>query len=626
MLGGSSDGSSSGGNPLSSLGSTLSSLFSGAGNAIGSGATDVGNALSSGASALTGMSSANAAEQAFDPTGSIGAQETIDPPSAGSASDQQSSVGGTQSSGAPSSGTGQNQQPQTQSAQQYAPQSAVDGLKKALTSLAQGQPQTNPWQAPQQGRMAIGAPAAPVDGGGRMAIGAPQAAQPPVLPQLSPGETGPQSEGRTSAESEGVQRAGRMNAGLPTGAPDQTPVGDAAEASTGGAATAPPTATPEGPTVPSSTGGKPTPKTDDQGHPITVHAAEPGAAGSTDANGNPLPTKVPLPTKKPGLVPTKKPGAAPDFPPEPSQIMRDVTGGQGVPPALGQLAVAALGTLLPMLLSGGFGGGRRGGFRHGGGFHHGGEGHWPYHHPMMGWQLHGHHPGGGWRPLHPHHMRGMMQDGSMGDGQSDVSQIMQAMFGNSQQGQENQRQAGGGQQGGGGQADTTEYDASRVPMGSTERGTPGVSASQYDGFTRDYAKQIGIDPDTASRVLATESSFGQNIYGDYENGRPTSFGGFQLHLSADGKAMGNQYLRDTGHAPWDHKYWQEQVKYALDNAKKHGWGAWDTTRKKLGYGEWTGIGGQGSTRQASAPPAQGVATPPTMQSPSAGGYNPSPLG
>lgn len=622
LLGGGS--SSSGGNPLSSLGNSLNSLFGGSAGATTAGAapSDLSSTLSSVADALNPVSQANAAEQAFDPTGSIGAQETINPPSAGTAADQQSSVGGTQSGGAP-----QQNQPPTQQNQQYAPPDAVAGLKKALQALAQGGGQQNPYQLP----------AAQNTQGLRQAMGAGQPAPQAPLPALQPGETGAQSPQPSSAESEGIQRAGRMTAGLPTGAPAASPLSptDPAEASlppdggptgdgtvatnaegqpvTAAGTPASQTPLPPGrptPTGPSTTGGQPTPTKDDQGRDLVVRAkGQPAAAPDAD-----LPTKVPLPTKKPGVLPTKKPGAAPNFPPEPGPIMRDVTGGQGVPPALAQLAQGALGMLLPMLLSGGFGGGGRrggrGGFRHFGGFHHGGEGHWPYHHPMRGWQMHDHHPGGGWMPLHPHHMRGMMQDRSMSGGNDQASQIMQAIFGNSQQGQDNQRQAGGGQDGNQAPPDQTQYDASKVPMGSTDRGTPGVSASQYDGFARDYAQQIGLDPDVVSRVLATESSFGQNIYGDYENGRPTSFGGFQLHLSPDGKAMGNQYMRDTGHAPWDHKYWQEQVKYALDHMKKGGLGPWKTTMNKLGYGVWSASKAS-PNREATAP------TPATTPAPQA---------
>jgi hypothetical protein len=608
--------SSSGGNPLASLGSGLSSLFSGAGTAVSDAATGLG-------SALTPAASAQAVQQAVDPTGSIGAQETINPPGQGSPQEQQSSIGGTQSGGAPQP----NQQQQTP-AQQYAPQSAVDGLKKALTQLAQGQRQ-DPWNPQPQTYRGQQASQLPVPG----ALGQP-APQPAPLPQLTPGETGaaslpmptPGETGPTSPQNvtdagiralPGAMAAGYGGIGSDAVAgqtadqadqPPQPP--DTAAASTGPAP--PPSATPTGPAPPSTVGGQPLPKKDDQGNDIVVKKKGPQAAAPTTAD---LPTKVPPPTHKPGLEPpTHKPGL---IPPQPGPIMRDVTGGQAIPSALPQLAMAAMGMLLPMLLSGGFGGRHgRGGFRHFGGFHHGGEGHWPYHHPMQGWQMHAHHPGGGWLPLHPHHMRGIAEGG----GTDPTSQMMQAMFGNSLLGQANQRQAGGDQTDGGDQtgddldsvgnvppgrnqrdSGKTQFDASKVPNAPSDRGTPGVTASAYDNFTRSYASQIGMDPDTASKMLATESNFGQNIYGDFRDGKPTSFGGFQLHLAPDGKAMGDQYMRDTGHAPWDHKYWQEQVKYALDHAKKEGWGPWRTSMNKLGLQQWSGINQNAPNRTASAP-------------------------
>jgi hypothetical protein len=606
-------------NLLSSLGNTVSSLFSSMGTTTGNAASAVGDA----AGAVNPVSSADAAQMALDPTGSISAQTTIDPPSAGSAADQESSIGGTQSGAGTQQnqqGTQQNQQG-TQQNNQYAPVEAVDSLKKALAQLTQQQRQ-NPWQPEPPPKGMDRATRMPVP-----PLPAPQAT-PPVLPQLSAGDIGasdaanlagagaiPASVANAPAPDQYQPLPGAMAAGYGGIGSDATasPVADAAEAST--PPQPGPTATPTGPAAPSTTGGKPTPATDDQGRAITVHKAQPGA---TDA-AKPLPTKTAATTTKRGLIPEPNFPADPNQP-SPSPMMRDVTGGQSVPPALAQLARAALPIVLPMLLSAALSR-RGGGFRHFGGFHPGGGGHWPYHNPMQGWQMHDHHPGGGWRPMDPSHMRhlgiGGQREWEQGDVHPGGALIMQALYGNGPQGIAGQPAAGGGQPGGyppgmrnddAGGADT-EFDPANVPTGSTERGTPGVSAAQYDGFARNYASQIGLNPDVVSRVLATESSFGQNIYGDYENGRPTSFGGFQLHLSPDGKAMGNQYMRQTGHAPWDHKYWQEQVKFALDQMKKGGLRPWKTTMNKLGYGEWSA--NAAPTRQASAPP------PTTQQGPEA---------
>ena len=96
----------------------------------------------------------------------------------------------------------------------------------------------------------------------------------------------------------------------------------------------------------------------------------------------------------------------------------------------------------------------------------------------------------------------------------------------------------------------------------------------------------GIDPETASRVLAQESSYGQARQpGD--NG--TSFGPFQLHFAPDGRAMGDQFQRDTGLNPRDPSTWKAQIDYAMKQAAQGGWGPWTTTMHKLGMGQWSGI-------------------------------------
>jgi hypothetical protein len=609
--GGSSSSSSSGsGFNLSSLTNAISSAFTGMGGTASNAASTIGSAAGDAASAVNPVSTANAAENTFDPTGSIGAQLSIDPPTAGSVADQQSGVGGTQSDP---------QQGAKQQNNQYAPESAVAGLKDALDQLTQQQRQ-NPW-APQPAPKGM-------DRASRMPV-PPSVGQPaPVLPQLSGGDVG-------AADASNLAAAGKIptlaamtpapeasDQSLPGVTPGETGAqspgsfyGTSVQPQTAGPVAEPAAARlpPEQGGPPSTTAGRPTPKTDDQGRAITVKAKPtdkpaPGDAPTPDAT-------TPTPTKG---GPTPEPTFPPDpNQPSPSPMMRDVTGGQSVPPALVQLARAALPVVLPMLLSAALSR-KGGGFRHFGGFHPGGGGHWPYHHPMQGWQMHDHHPGGGWRPMDPRHMRHLGYGGGREWEQGDVhpggALIMQALFGNGPQGIATQPAAArpGGYPPGMRNtqpADTTEYDPANVPMGSTERGTPGVSASQYDSFARNYASQIGLNPDVVSRVLATESSFGQNIYGDYVDGKPTSFGGFQLHLSPDGTAMGNQYMRQYGHAPWDHKYWQEQVKFALDQMKKGGLGPWKTTMNKLGYGQWSA--NAAPTRTASAPP------PTTQQGPEA---------
>jgi hypothetical protein len=275
--------------------------------------------------------------------------------------------------------------------------------------------------------------------------------------------------------------------------------------------------------------------------------------------------------------------------------------------------------MLPMLagLFGGGGRGRRGGFHGGrfthgvGGFHPGGRfghpawrGAWPYHHPMHGWDMHHQHPGGGWLPLNPAELPGM----------------------------------GGGQQGGQpGAQDPNAPDPNRPPKETggdalpvdktpTSGAIPGVGAKDVDDYTRQEASKWGIDPNVASKFLGQESSYGQaKRPGD--NG--TSFGPFQLHFAADGRAMGDDFRRDTGLDPRDPSTWKAQIDYAMKRAAMGGWGPWTTTMNKLGYGQWSGIttnrqfAGQPRTNQqpsnvvkAAAIPTQ---LPPSSQPMVAGG-------
>jgi hypothetical protein len=86
--------------------------------------------------------------------------------------------------------------------------------------------------------------------------------------------------------------------------------------------------------------------------------------------------------------------------------------------------------------------------------------------------------------------------------------------------------------------------------------------------------------------LAQESSYGQaKKPGD--NG--TSFGPFQLHFAPDGRAMGDDFRRDTGLDPRDPKTWKDQVDYAMKRAAMGGWAPWTTTMNKLGLNQWSGI-------------------------------------
>ncbi|WP_267355258.1 hypothetical protein [Methylobacterium sp. GC_Met_3] len=136
-------------------------------------------------------------------------------------------------------------------------------------------------------------------------------------------------------------------------------------------------------------------------------------------------------------------------------------------------------------------------------------------------------------------------------------------------------------------------------IGTGGGGGGGISARDMRNINPEFAAHIrasalsqGIDPDIALRIANSEGLRGSNpnrlTPGDYENGKPTSFGPFQLHYGRSG-GLGNRYTAETGHHAGDPRYWQEQIDFALRTARKEGWGAW-YGRKSAGVGVRDGIG------------------------------------
>ncbi|KQS59499.1 phage tail tape measure protein [Methylobacterium sp. Leaf361] len=130
-------------------------------------------------------------------------------------------------------------------------------------------------------------------------------------------------------------------------------------------------------------------------------------------------------------------------------------------------------------------------------------------------------------------------------------------------------------------------------------GGRGISARDMRNIDPEFAAHIrasalsqGIDPDIALRIANSEGLRGSNpnrlTPGDYENGKPTSFGPFQLHYGRSG-GLGNRYTAETGHHAGDPRYWKEQIDFALRTARKEGWGAW-YGRRGAGIGLRDGIG------------------------------------
>ena len=110
----------------------------------------------------------------------------------------------------------------------------------------------------------------------------------------------------------------------------------------------------------------------------------------------------------------------------------------------------------------------------------------------------------------------------------------------------------------------------------------------------------GMDPNAALAMVQGESSGDIGAKGDHQS----SFGLFQLHYggispSEPKPGMGDAFTAATGLDARDPSTWKQQVDFALDGAASRGWGDWATTRDKLGFDNFTGIG-RGTTSPTTA--------------------------
>ena len=158
---------------------------------------------------------------------------------------------------------------------------------------------------------------------------------------------------------------------------------------------------------------------------------------------------------------------------------------------------------------------------------------------------------------------------------------------------------------------------------------------------RRYAASVGIDPDIAIRVAREEGlapdTWQSNLMQPY--GREASYGDFQLHVDPTGKrpGLGNEFKARTGLDPADPANWEKMNMFALDQARKKGWGDWMGAAKANITG-MMGVGGQPAADPQSAPmPSQiredrggpynsgyGTAMPEGLLSPSQQDYSVSP--
>jgi hypothetical protein len=173
---------------------------------------------------------------------------------------------------------------------------------------------------------------------------------------------------------------------------------------------------------------------------------------------------------------------------------------------------------------------------------------------------------------------------------------------------------GGGQSAGAASAGAAGPPNSSNPApsaGSTPGGS-GLDPQAVTAYLAQAAQQRGIDPRVATAMLGGESGYGTAYVGD----QGSSFGPLQLHygniapgvLSHPG--LGDAFTAATGLDARDPATWQQQINFALDQAKTGGWSPWATTRDKLGFSNFTGIGsGAAASPSAYAGPSAAATAP-----------------
>lgn len=135
-----------------------------------------------------------------------------------------------------------------------------------------------------------------------------------------------------------------------------------------------------------------------------------------------------------------------------------------------------------------------------------------------------------------------------------------------------------------------------APVGAVTRAAL-PPTTDIGNYIAKAAAARGIDPDIALRVAKSEGGLDSwNLQSNYvKNGvREPSFGPFQLYK---GGGLGNKFMDKTGLDPANAAAGPAGVDFALDEAKKSGWGAWYGA-KKAGIGDFEGIGKSAETATA----------------------------
>lgn len=140
-----------------------------------------------------------------------------------------------------------------------------------------------------------------------------------------------------------------------------------------------------------------------------------------------------------------------------------------------------------------------------------------------------------------------------------------------------------------------ENGAPGQPMFSApDAGGAFKSLPEKEAFIRAEATRRGMDPSVAMAVAKSEGFFTFNSTVPGEK----SYGAFQLNISKNPNrpSLGDRFKKDTGLDPADHVNERRGIQYALDEARKVGWGQWYGARN-TGISTWAGIpqGGASST-------------------------------
>lgn len=136
---------------------------------------------------------------------------------------------------------------------------------------------------------------------------------------------------------------------------------------------------------------------------------------------------------------------------------------------------------------------------------------------------------------------------------------------------------------------------------------------EIEAYIGNAASRRGIDPAIALEVARREAL---NVFDpnkpDRGGDEGSSFGPYQFHYAGMSRSMpnaglGDEFTRRTGLDARDPSTWRQQIDFALDWAKTHGWGDW-MGAKAAGITGMMGIGGGGSSApvDTAAAPTSGL--------------------